>query len=176
MPYLLDTNVFIDAKNRYYQFTVCPGFWDWLVVANRDKVVYSIDHVKRELVEIGAREGEPRLDELALWARERDSQFFLESSQNSDAGFQEIVRLLTPQSQYHQRARDRFLASADPHLIAVAKELGWPLVTNERSAPDSRTSVKIPDVCIQLDPPVECVTPFEMLRREQAVFVLRADR
>ena len=28
--YLLDTNVFIEAKNRYYSFDLAPGFWEWL--------------------------------------------------------------------------------------------------------------------------------------------------
>lgn len=28
--YLLDTNVFIEAKNRYYAFDLAPGFWEGL--------------------------------------------------------------------------------------------------------------------------------------------------
>ncbi len=34
MAYLLDANVFIDAKNRYYGFDFCPGFWDWVDLAH----------------------------------------------------------------------------------------------------------------------------------------------
>jgi uncharacterized protein DUF4411 len=30
MAYLLDTDVFIQAKNLHYAFDVCPGFWSWL--------------------------------------------------------------------------------------------------------------------------------------------------
>jgi hypothetical protein len=30
MAYLLDTNVFIEAKNRHYGFDFCPAFWDWI--------------------------------------------------------------------------------------------------------------------------------------------------
>ena len=26
--YLIDTNVFIEAKNRHYGFDFCPAFWD----------------------------------------------------------------------------------------------------------------------------------------------------
>ncbi|MGL5096417.1 MAG: DUF4411 family protein, partial [Planctomycetia bacterium] len=29
--YLLDSNVFITAKNSYYAFSICPGFWDSLL-------------------------------------------------------------------------------------------------------------------------------------------------
>lgn len=28
--YLLDANTYIEAKNRYYQMSFCPAYWDWL--------------------------------------------------------------------------------------------------------------------------------------------------
>ena len=34
MAYLLDANVFIQAKNLHYGLDFCPAFWDWLVGAN----------------------------------------------------------------------------------------------------------------------------------------------
>ena len=30
MKYLVDANVLIEAKNRYYAFDIAPGFWKWL--------------------------------------------------------------------------------------------------------------------------------------------------
>jgi hypothetical protein len=30
MPYLLDSDVFIQAKNLHYSFDFCPAFWDWI--------------------------------------------------------------------------------------------------------------------------------------------------
>jgi hypothetical protein len=30
MAYLLDANVFIQAKNLHYGIDFCPAFWDWL--------------------------------------------------------------------------------------------------------------------------------------------------
>ena len=46
--YLLDTNVFIQAKNLHYGMDFCPAFWEWLKVKNRDGQVFSIEkpHVK----------------------------------------------------------------------------------------------------------------------------------
>jgi hypothetical protein len=29
--YLLDANVFIQAKNLHYGFDFCPAFWAWLI-------------------------------------------------------------------------------------------------------------------------------------------------
>jgi hypothetical protein len=31
MAYLVDADVLIEAKDRYYAFAFCPGFWDWLL-------------------------------------------------------------------------------------------------------------------------------------------------
>lgn len=28
--FLVDSNVLIEAKNRYYAFDIAPGFWAWL--------------------------------------------------------------------------------------------------------------------------------------------------
>ena len=52
--YLLDTNVFIQAKNLHYGFDFCPAFWDWLVVQNEAGKVASIEKVGDEL-RAGAR-------------------------------------------------------------------------------------------------------------------------
>jgi hypothetical protein len=39
MLYLLDTNIFIQAKNLHYGMDFCPAFWDWLVEQHdRDRV------------------------------------------------------------------------------------------------------------------------------------------
>ena len=34
MAYLLDANVFIQAKNLHYGMDFCPAFWDWLIQQN----------------------------------------------------------------------------------------------------------------------------------------------
>jgi len=50
MAYLLDSNVFIRAKNDYYGFDICPAFWDWIEQAHGSGVVYSVEAVYDELV------------------------------------------------------------------------------------------------------------------------------
>ncbi len=42
MPYLLDANVFIQAKNLHYGLDFCPAFWDWLIAENANNNVFSI--------------------------------------------------------------------------------------------------------------------------------------
>ena len=58
MPYLLDSNIFIQAKNLHYSFDFCPAFWEWLDVGNEQGKVFSIEKVRDEL--IGGDEGSRR--------------------------------------------------------------------------------------------------------------------
>ena len=58
--YLLDTNIFIQAKNLHYGFDFCPAFWKWLTDRNAGGRVASIDKVGDEL-QAGA-------DDLSDWA------------------------------------------------------------------------------------------------------------
>lgn len=48
MAYLLDANVFIQAKNLHYGFDFCPAFWDWLIANNSQNKVFSIEKVGDE--------------------------------------------------------------------------------------------------------------------------------
>ena len=67
--YLMDSNVFIQAKNLHYGFDFCPAFWDWLVEQSGTGNVASIEKVADEL-----QAGD---DELAEWAAARGGAFFL---------------------------------------------------------------------------------------------------
>ncbi len=49
MAYLLDANVFMQAKNLHYGLDFCPAFWDWLVEANAALSVFSIEKVGDEI-------------------------------------------------------------------------------------------------------------------------------
>ena len=69
MAYLLDANVFIQAKNLHYGLDFWPAFWDWLVEANAAKSVFSIEKVGDEIA-AGA-------DDLSVWAAARGPAFFL---------------------------------------------------------------------------------------------------
>ena len=66
-------------------------------------------------------------------------------------------------------AIDGFARVADSHLIAHAVATGHEVVTHEVPSA-SRKKIKIPDACAGLG--ITCLTPFEMLRREGARFVL----
>lgn len=65
--YLLDANIFIQAKNHHYAFDVVPGFWRWLERAHGIGIAGSVERVREELL-VGK-------DELADWARTHSSFF-----------------------------------------------------------------------------------------------------
>jgi hypothetical protein len=69
MAYLIDSDVFIQAKNLHYGFDFCPAFWTWLVNANVGSRAFSIEKVGTELL-AGA-------DDLSDWAAARGPGFFL---------------------------------------------------------------------------------------------------
>ena len=74
MAYLLDANVFIEAKRRHYGMDFCPAFWEWLAENNAGGRVFSIEKVEDELRAGG--------DELADWAVARGDAFFLTPAQD----------------------------------------------------------------------------------------------
>lgn len=61
--FLTDANVFIEAKNRYYDFDICPGFWDWMDAQVPEMKVCSIKPVYNELAGGG--------DSLSRWVKDR---------------------------------------------------------------------------------------------------------
>ena len=48
--YLIDSDVFITAKNLYYAFNLCPGFWDGVLRHHRAGRLFSIDRVRGEIL------------------------------------------------------------------------------------------------------------------------------
>ena len=162
MAYLLDANVFIQAKNLHYGLDFCPAFWDWLIDRNAAGNVFSIEKVGDE-IEGGA-------DELSAWASARRTAFFLKPDAPLLGALASVSTWATSQS-YDQSAVNTFLQVADYYLVAHALAHGHTVVTHEVPSP-SLKKIKIPNVCIGLG--VKCMTPYEMLRVERARFVLGA--
>jgi len=157
--YLLDSNIFIEAKNRHYGFDFCPAFWEWLIEQHSAGIVASVDEVAGEL-----RDGN---DELARWVAGRPD-FFLAP----DAAVVSSLGTLSEWSStagYADAAVNEFLRAADYFLIGHGHAHGCTVVTHEKSK-DSKKKIQIPDACAAHG--VECIDPYAMLRKEGARFVL----
>lgn len=160
MGYLLDSNVFIQAKNLHYGFDFCPAFWDWLDAAHKASSVYSIEKVRDELIGSG--------DDLADWARAQPDTFFIPADAAALPSLQETTTWATGAG-YEAAAVSTFLQGADYYLVAQAKALGHTLVTHEIIA-NTVKKVKIPNACLALG--ITYMSTFQMLRHETARFVL----
>lgn len=158
--YLLDSNVFIQAKNLHYGLDFCPAFWQWLDEAHSAGSVCSIDSVRTELIAGN--------DDLSAWVQQRPSTFFVSPSAATVPSLQ-ATSIWANNSGYEPAAVSTFLQVADYYLIAQALELHYTVVTHEVVANTTRR-IKIPNACLAMN--VRYVTPFAMLRAEQARFVL----
>ncbi len=160
MAYLLDANIFIQAKNLHYGFDFCPAFWDWLIKQNGAGRIFSIEKVGDELAAIA--------DALSTWASARGDGFFLKPDPSVLPALAAVSLWANSQS-YEAAAVSTFLQVADYYLVAHALAHGHTVVTHEVASPSLR-KIKIPNACIGLG--IKCVTPYEMLRLEGAKFVL----
>lgn len=160
MAYLLDANVFIQAKRLHYGMDFCPAFWDWLQKQNEAGTVYSIEKVADELA-AGS-------DELSEWAARMGTAFFLPPDEPMLTSLARISEWVHDQD-YRPAAVSSFLQDADYYLVAFALAHNHVVVTHE-IASDGVRQIKIPNVCIGMR--VKCMTPFELLRTERARFVL----
>ncbi len=156
--YLLDTNIFIEAKKRFYDFDVCPAFWEWLLVKFEQKELASISMVLKEL--------NRKKDKLTDWANELPEHFFLEPTEKEYIAYETVSKLV--HDTWGSNA-GKFLNKADSLLIAFALANDYTVVTQERNDPENK-ELKIPSVCKKLN--VKCMNCIEMLKKEKVRFVL----
>ncbi len=159
--YLLDANVLIEAKNRYYAFDIAPGFWDWLHQAHLQSLACSIEAVRDELL--------TGKDDLAEWAN-ANAAFFRPIDQGTARHFGELTTWAASKS-FKPSALAEFTGdNADYLLVAYAREHNHTVVTLERSQPQAKNRVLIPDACRAMG--VDTKDTFQMLRQTGAKFGL----
>ncbi len=155
MKYLLDANVFIQAHRFYYPMDVFPIFWDWLKRENEKESIFSLDMIFDEL-KIGE-------DGLADWCNKlnRDNWFLSSEDEITQNNLSTIADWVLMQD-YKETAKAEFLSVADPWLIAKAKTDNMTVVTQEKSDPNSKRKIFIPDVCMAFD--VNFINTVDLLR------------
>lgn len=152
--YLIDSNVLIEAKNRYYAFDIAPGFWAWLDRAHQQSLACSIEAVRTELIQGN--------DELARWANDNPT-FFRPLDQGTTQHFSGLTTWAHSQN-FTQAALATFTGNhADYLLVAYAREHQHTVVTHERSSPNARKRVLIPDACAAMG--ISSIDTFQMLRQ-----------
>lgn len=162
MNYLLDANTFIEAKNRYYSMSICPGYWQWILQSNAQAGVASIGFIKDELTNGN--------DELAQWAKDNPHLFIANDDQPTQIAYTQVVQHVMTLTQMKNGAQAEFLRGADPWLIAKAMTTGAKIVTHEKLDRNIKRKILIPNVCEHFG--VEYIDTFELLHELEAQFVM----
>jgi hypothetical protein len=159
MPYLLDSNAFIQAKNHFYRFSFCPGFWDWVLAHHGAGSIFSVEKVEDELKLVA--------DQLADWVTNTAPNGFFVRPTAQVATAQGVVsRWVQAQAVYSTAEKARFLAKADPWLVAEAIEGGFEIITFEEMVPPNSSKVKIPNVAANFG--VNCVSLYDVIEASGA--------
>lgn len=158
--YVLDADVFIQAKRLHYGMDFAPGFWRWLESEAEGDVVRSIESVYDEIADHG--------DDLAEWVRGPGRPMFLDVDEDVVARTRDVAAWVAahPAKPFKKNA---FLSGADPFVVATGLARGWTVVTQEVSA-GNKGDLKIPDACKALG--VSCVNTFALMRARGVRLVL----
>jgi len=156
-PFWLDTNVFVEAKNRYYTFERVPNFWSFLSQQLDEGTVCSPSFVYDELVIYK--------NHLATWVKARKRKgLCVTIDGHIQAEYKKIADHVA--TSYTQPKSEEFLTGADPWVVACALHAGGTVVTQEST---SRTrKVRIPTICQHFN--VACIDTFQMLNYLNAKF------
>ncbi len=139
MAYLLDTNIFITAKNEL-PMDVYPSFWNKMAQLATDGEFRSIKKVEEEI-----RKGK---DELVEWLdASLPGGWFIAENGGTIEALSTVTRWVTMSQVYTPSAKNEFVAVADSWIVAEALSRSMTVVTHETPDPMCRRRVKIPDVC-----------------------------
>ena len=153
----LDSNVFIEAWNKYYSFRLCPSYWDVLKKFANEERIFVCRAVHDEIVRTD--------DDLASWFKSSG----IAIRDNDPISIGVVIKML--QTPEHQRLvqEDGTRTVADPWVIAHASATKSIVVSKEElNIMNSIKKVKIPNVCKDLNIP--CITDFQMLENLKVTF------
>lgn len=149
--YCLDTNVLIQAWQKYYSPKYCQDYWDVLNTLGNNSKIFIPEEVYDEIVKTD--------DDLSKWLK---SSFIPVIKTDS-----EVTNCLT--EIYATDPNHKFLVDntkarslADPWIIAHAMNKNATVVTKEEKITSSNTKkIKIPNVCENMG--VRWISDFQMI-------------
>ncbi len=155
--FILNSNFFIQAHRANYPFDVVPSFWTKIKQLANQELIISIDKVKDEIFKND--------DKLTEWCELSLPDNFFKDSSVAIYEYSKIAKWENSRNDhYYQTAIEEFLSTdaADAWIIAYAINQNFSLLTHEKSEPERKTRIKIPDVCQVYG--INYFTTVEMLR------------
>lgn len=157
VPFVLDSNFFIEAHRVSYPFDVVPSFWLKVKELAEKGLIISIDKVHKEITQ--------NKDELTTWCEENlPKDFFKDTSVVIIQYIQVSNWANAKSSHYNISALNEFLDAdeADAWLVAFSISRGNQIVTHETSDLKTQKRVKLPDAAKPFG--INCVKTIEMFR------------
>ncbi len=158
-PYCLDSNVLIQAWQKYYSPKYCPSYWDLLNQLGNQKQILIPQMVYDEIVRTD--------DELSEWLKA--SQIEVKPITNAVTT---LLRKIYDADPFHKFLVDnkKGRSLADPWVIAHAIDENAIVVTKEEKVTALNTNkIKIPNVCDNMKVP--WMNDFEMISELGVKFV-----
>jgi hypothetical protein len=140
--FLVDTNFFIQAHRAIYPLDVAVSFWRKVSELAEAQKIISIDKVRNEIYQ--------NEDELKQWCEDHLPPEFFKSTNTIIGEYSRVATWASSMSHHYKpTALTEFLDAdeADAWLVSFALNQGIPLITYEKSEPNSKKKIKIPDVC-----------------------------
>jgi hypothetical protein len=165
--YLIDSNIFFQAKDLWYQFGFCQQFWKWIEEGHQANVFFSTKKVKKEI-----NDGHASCPAKAWVKNSVNASFFLEddSVNKVNVHYSQLMNWATDQHAkkvYSYAALANFAKQdkADAYLIAAAKHYQCDIVTHETPTTGGTgvKNIKIPNAAAELG--VKTITLFDLLHK-----------
>jgi predicted nucleic acid-binding protein len=150
--YCLDTNVFIEAWNKYYSRDFCPDYWDILIELGKRKLIFIPKEVFNEI--------DSSKDELTKWLKE--SSIPVHSTDDIVTG--NVTRIFEANPLHINLVQEsKGKSLADPWVIAHAMKNKATVVTKESKIYSSNSNkIHIPDVCENMR--VKWIDDYQMVK------------
>lgn len=146
--YLLDSSCLVQAHRAHYPMDVFPSFWTRIGAEIAHGKVLVLDKVVKEISR--------NKDVLWNWLEPQMTLITAPKSVEEEpilVAYGRIMMWSAGNPQYSPQAKEDFAAFeyADPWLVACASAEGLTVVSQEKSAPDSKREIKLPDACAQFN-------------------------
>ena len=163
--FVVDSNFFIEAHRSTYPLDIARGFWNKVRQLATAGTIISIDKVRNELYD--------RNDDLESWCRDNLPDTFFKNSAEVLAEYAQVTTWAMSMSHHYlPNAINEFLDAEEADAFLIAYTLASPrnriLVTQEISAPQRRSKIKMPDCCIAIGVPY--MNTIDMFRQLKETF------
>ena len=148
--YCLDTNVLIQAWQKYYSEKLCPDYWKVLNELGKSGKIFIPEEVYREVEKVD--------DDLLAWLKSSK----ITIRKKDSVVLEKLKMIYSNPLHYKLVDATKGRSLADPWIIAHSMKENATLVTKEEKdrSPNSK-KIKIPDVCDNME--VRCINDFQFI-------------